>query len=438
MIRGCVVALAVLLCLCNLQAQPKEQREIEDAARAGNWSKVESLATAAAKRTPNDVSTLYILTLSQLRLGKYDRALSVLQRLRSLDSVRIQPWLMISECEVALNRMPAAISTLMLARLRFPDSVQVPWALGMALARSGRYEEAIDPLEEVMYKRPDVPSIADQLARCYHATGRFSESAELFRIVVDRSPSNAQAWLKFGESLLALHKLDSAKSAFEMVVRLQPDSAPAYLALTAIVSEQGNLDSALGIARTLTQRRPTDPQGWYNYGLLSMSAKRADSAITHFRNAIRLQPTYPEAYFNLALAYEDQGFLEDAAVALRRCALSSSTLAPDAYNSLAIVYRREGRFDDAISAHTQAIALRDTSAVFHASRLNTYFDAARCEQASALIEQTRKRFPQSMEILYASARCYVRTGRRDDAIAIEQILATTAPALAEQLRLMMK
>jgi tetratricopeptide (TPR) repeat protein len=169
-----------------------------------------------------------------------------------------------------------------------------------------------------------------------------------------------------------------------------------------------------------------------------MSAKRADSAITHFRNAIRLQPTYPEAYFNLALAYEDQGFLEDAAVALRRCALSSSLLAPDAYNSLAIVYRREGRFDDALSAHVQALALRDTSAIFHASRLNTYFDAARCEQASGLIEQARKRFPESNEILYASARCYIRTGRSDDARAIEQLLATRAPALAEQLRLMMK
>jgi tetratricopeptide (TPR) repeat protein len=438
MIRVFVTVLTVILCWSHVHAQPREQRDIEEAARSGNWSKVESLATTALKRTPNDVSTLYILTLSQLRLGKYERALGLLQRLRTLDSVRIQPWLMISECEIALNRTPAAISTLTLARMRFPDSVQIPWALGMALARSGRYEEAIDPLEDVMYKRPDVPSITDQLARCYHATGRFSESAELFRIVVERSPSNAQAWLKLGESLLALRKLDSARQAFDVVIRLQPDSAPAYLAVTAIVSEQGNLDSARAIAQQLTRRRPNDPQGWYNYGLLSMSAKRADSAITHFRNAIRLQPTYPEAYFNLALAYEDQGFLEDAAVALRRCALSSSLLAPDAYNSLAIVYRREGRFDDALAAHAQALALRDTSAIFHASRLNTYFDAARCEQASGLIEQARKRFPESNEILYASARCYIRTGRSDDARAIEQLLATRAPALAEQLRLMMK
>lgn len=436
--RPLLFALCSLLIVATTLAQQRDLRAIEDAARSGDWKKVESLASAALKRNPSDTSVSYIYTLSQLRLAKFDRALAAAERLRTLDPSRAQPWLMISECQIALDRIPDAIATLTSARSRFSDDVQITWALGMALARGGRHDDAIAPLEEAMFRRPDVPAITNQLARCYHATGRFSESAELFQTVVERSPSNAQAWLQLGESLLALRRLDSAKHAFAAVVRLQPDSAPAYLALTAIFSEQAKLDSALEMARTLTIRRPTDPQGWYNYGLLSMSAKRTDSAITYFRNAIRLQPSYPEAYFNLALAYEDQGFLEDASVALRRCALTSPTLAPDAYNSLAIVYRREGRFDEALNAHAQAIALRDSSSIFHASRLNTYFDAARCEQAMPLMSQARARFPDDVEIQYACARCYVRTGRKDEAQAIEQLLAVKAPTLAEQLRFMMK
>ncbi len=433
-----VLVLVLMLWGTPVCAQTQELRALEDAARSGDWRKVEALSMAALKRKPDDTSVSYILALAQLRLAKYDRALVSAQRLRTLDTVRIQPWLMISECEIALNRSTDAVATLTAARTRFPDSVQVTWALGMALARSGNYEQAIAPLEEAMFRRPDVPAITDQLARCYHATGRFSESAELFASVVEQLPSNAPAWQKLGEALLALKRLDSARNAFEMVIRMQPDSASAYLALTAILSERGNLDSALAIARSLTKRRSNDPQGWYNYGLLSMSAKRSDSAIVYFRTAIRLQPNYPEAYFNLALAYEDQGFLEDASVAFRRCAVISPVLAPDAYNSLAIVFRREGRFEEAISTHAQAIALRDSSAVFHASRLNTYFDAARCEQARSLIDQARMRFPQSPEILYAIARCFVPTGRKEEVREIEHTLDSLAPELAEQLRLMMK
>ena len=436
--KGIWIALLLLLSMQSLFSQTQELRAIEDAARASDWKRVEQLSGVYLKRHPNDRSILYILPLAQMRLGKFDRALVSAQHLRAFDSLRIQPWLMISECEMALNRMSDAVSTLERVRVRFPDSVQATWALGMAYARSGRYEEAIEPLEEAMFRRPDVPGITEQLARCYHATGRFSESAELFQAVTDRSPNNADAWLKYGESLLATRKLDSARRSFEMARTLQPDSANAYLALTAVLSELGRHDEALGVARTLTQRRPRDPQGWYNFGLLSLAAKQADTAIRCFRTAISIQPSYPEAYFNLALAYEDQGFLEDASVALKRCALTSSTMAPDAYNSLAIIYRREGRFDESIATHTQAIALRDTSAIFHAARINTYFEASRCEQGSAIIELTRKRFPENADVLYACARCYVRTGKRDDVAAIEAILATKAPDMAEQLRLMMK
>lgn len=435
---GIWIVLLLLLSLQSLSSQPQDLRAIEEAARGNDWKRVEQLSNTYLKRHPNDRPILYILPLAQMRLGRFDRALLSAQHLRAIDSLRIQPWLMISECEIALNRTSDAVSTLERARVLFPDSVQVTWALGMAYARNSRYEQAIEHLEEAMYRRPDVPGITEQLARCYHAAGRFSESAELFQAVTDRTPNNADAWLKYGESLLALRKLDSARRTFEMVLTLQPDSANAYLALTAVLSELERQEEALGIARLLTQRRPRDPQGWYNYGLLSLAAKQADTAIRCFRTAISIQPTYPEAYFNLAFAYEDQGFFEDASMALKRCALSSSTMAPDAYNSLAIIYRREGRFDEAIATHAQAIALRDTSTIFHAARINTYFEASRCEQGSPIIQRTRARFPDNVGVLYACARCYVRTGKRDDAAEIEAVLAVKAPDMAEQIRLMMK
>jgi tetratricopeptide (TPR) repeat protein len=413
-------------------------QELRDAVLRNDWPTVERVATATLKRTPNDRTASLMLTLAFLRQGKHDKALSAAERTIAIDSTLMQAYLMKAEAATNVRRGNDAIATLEDARRRFPDSIQPSWALGMAYARAGRCEEAVDPLEETMFRRPDVAGITQQLARCYFAIGRFPESAELYGRLVDRDPSNVVLRQSYGEALMAVGRFDSASTQFREVVRMRPDSADGYLALTAALIERREADEALNVARELARRRPDDAMAWYNVGLISLNAGKKDSASRAFKRAIAIRANYPEAHFNLAVALEGQGFHEDAVKSFKRAASMKPELAADAYNSIAILYRKEGRFEEALAMHDQAIALRDTSAVLHGARVNTYYEAQRCPDGLALVDATLARFPDHPEVLYVCARCLVRVGQLDRARAIAVRLDTLDPFLAEQVRLLMK
>jgi Flp pilus assembly protein TadD len=169
-----------------------------------------------------------------------------------------------------------------------------------------------------------------------------------------------------------------------------------------------------------------------------MKQQQYDSASKAFKRAVALKPNYGEAYFNLAIVLEQEGFVEDAAKTFIRCALVSSNLAPDAYNSLAIMHRRNGNLTEALTAHQQAISLRDTSSILHVSRINSCFEAEKCELAEAFISEALQRFPNNPQMLYTCARCLLRIGRADQASMLIARLEKLDPKLAEQLKTLMR
>lgn len=437
--RTSILVLAIVLAASmSMTRQSTGQADIRSAASRGDWPTVERIASASLAKNSRDRTSALLLTMAQFRQGKNEAALLSAHKTIALDSSLMQAWLIAAECESQLQRSGDAITTLLEARRHFPDSIQPTWALGLAYARNGQCEDAIAPLEETMFRRPDMNGVVQQLAQCYFKTGKVAESVELYARVVEQDPGNSNARLAYGEALMAGRQFDSASVQLREAIRLQPQKAEAYLALTSVLQELKMPEEAMTVSRELTRVSPNDPMGWYNVGLLSLDAQQPDSAIRAFKRAISLKANYAEAYFNIAFAYEERGFDEDAISALKRCATISPLLAPDAYNSLAIMYRKSGRFTEAVSTHVQAIALRDSSVVLHASQLNTYHEAQQCAAAKELLDAELLRFPNSPEILYAAGRCLLRNGEIERVKVIVEKLSVTDTVMAEQLRFLMK
>jgi tetratricopeptide (TPR) repeat protein len=434
-----MTAFVVVLVLAStfVNSQTPDQRSLQTAVRAKNWPEIERLLSRMNIDNTVDPNLLGLYSMALIQQNKSDKALAFAKRSLELDSTRLQAWLVLAECFARTNQRDANLRTLEDAVRHFPDSVQTMWALGLAYVQAGKYETAIAPLEDVMFRRSD-PSVLVELAKCYFKTGQFTAAAELHQVLVDQYPNVAPYRVAAGESSMSSGKVTQAIVHFDAAIRLDSNNREAYLLLTGALQEHGDSARAFDIASIAVSRYPQDPMAWYNFGLLNMRLQRHEVATKALKRAVGLRPNYGEAYFNLGASYEQQGFTEDALNAFKRCALVSAQLAPDAYNSMAIVHRRSGNLREALSAHMQAIALRDTSSVLHVSRINTCFDADQCAMAASFIQAAAEKFPRNPDVLYACLRCLVRTGDEKQISELLARLEQLAPELAQQITSMMK
>ncbi len=433
-----VLAMLALICVhYTAHGQQPDQRILQAAVQTKNWSEIERILSKSNIGTSTNAQLVSLYTLSLLQQNKNVQALASARRNLELDSSRVQSWLVLAECYTRNDQRARALQTLTFASSKFTDSVQVQWALGMAYVQNGRYQDAITPFEEVMFRRSD-PAVMYELARCYFKTEQYASASELHLQLTERYPDVAMYQLAAGESLLARKKIAEAVAYLDRAIQLDSSRTEAYLVLTGALQESGDSARAMLVASVAVRRNQQDPMAWYNLGLLRMKQQQYDSASKAFKRAVALRPNYGEAYFNLAIVQEQKGFVEDAAKTFVRCALVSSYLAPDAYNSLAIMHRRNGNLTEALTAHQQAISLRDTSSVLHISRMNSCFEAEKCELAETFISEALQRFPTNPQVLYTCARCLLRIGRADQASMLITQLEQLDPKLAEQLKTLMR
>lgn len=413
-----------------------DERLLRTALQEKKWSEVERLAQKLKVTTSLDVNLVSVYTLALMNQNKHQEAVTAATRALSLDSSRMQSWLVLAECCSRAADSKRALSLLQSTARAFPDSLQPRWALGMMYSRLGQYDQAISPLEDVMFRRND-PSVVYELAKCHFKTGQYASAAELYEVLCESYPESAQYHRAAGEALMASRKFERAIQHLEFALSKDSANPENYLLLTGALQEHGDTAKALQVAISNKDRNPNEPMAWYNLGLLRMKNHQLDSALRALKKAVSLKSNYGEAYFNLALVYQERGFVEDASNAFLRCALVSPALAPDAYNSLAIIRRRGGDLDGALQAHQQAIRLRDTSSVLHIARINSCYEAERCAVANPFIEEALGRFPDNPTVIYACCLCLIQSVQTERVKPLLEKLEKLDKPAADRVRVLM-
>src|SRR5438046_35079 len=85
------------------------------------------------------------------------------------------------------RRYPEAISSLHKAVALIPDSTQARYELGLALFETGAWQDSAPYFEFVAQKRPKFPDAQYSLAAVYARTQRVSEAVELLHKVLEES-----------------------------------------------------------------------------------------------------------------------------------------------------------------------------------------------------------------------------------------------------------
>jgi Flp pilus assembly protein TadD len=103
------------------------------------------------------------------------------------------------------------------------ESVYDLYTRGRRLYEEGDFHAATVPLSRARDLEPDKTSIREALGRALFRAQRYEQAAAEFEAVVDRAPTNDFALFCLGRSLQLLGRHDEARHPLALACSLQPD-----------------------------------------------------------------------------------------------------------------------------------------------------------------------------------------------------------------------
>lgn len=203
------------------------------------------------------------------------------------------------------------------------------YLLGIAAARDGEHERALEELERSLELHP--PRAQAALAR----------------------------WQR-GRSLAALGRDEEALRDLRAALELNPDDPRPLATLVDTHLARGAGDAALAAAVERRERTPHDPAAHQDVARSLSALGRLDEAREALHGALRVDPEYFNAVYSLGVLAREQGRTQEARRELRRAVELSGSVEPErgllAHHDLIALLVAEGRTDEARDVARDALA----------------------------------------------------------------------------------
>ena len=213
-------------------------------------------------------------------------------------------------------------ATALLTRIvsRRPDDVEARRLLAQALVDEGRYEEAVQELEEAHAVAPGDTEITYTLATGYLRVGKLERARELYARVAAERPM-PQTHLLIGRSYGSFRLFEQARAAFEAAIELDPTVRRGHYYLGTVKLLAAGRDALEPAIEHFEQARlltPEDPMVNLYLGTALLATRRFERAIPALEIAARQDQTRVDAWRFLGGCYLGLDRAPEAADVLRR------------------------------------------------------------------------------------------------------------------------
>lgn len=159
-----------------------------------------------------------------------------------------------------------------------PNNTKARINLGVILAKSGSYDEAMQKYKEAKELMPDDAGVHAGLANVYADKKMY----------------------------------DVALEEFKKAVELNPEDYVAHNNIGIIYKQKGNIKKAMQKYAEALKLNPSYPLTYNNIGNIYLESGQYDAAIRFYKKAINLDPNKAAFYANLGKAYKGKGMLQKA------------------------------------------------------------------------------------------------------------------------------
>ncbi|MGE0096320.1 MAG: tetratricopeptide repeat protein [Alphaproteobacteria bacterium] len=288
------------------------------------------------------------------------------------------------------------------------------YLLGMLLVQTGRNDQALTHLREVVRLAPDNLLGLRALGHASLAARRAEEAADAFGRLATLRPDLAEAHFGQGNALRDLGRMADAVPAYRRAVAADPKSPHARVNLGIVLQGIAAYDEAVSVLREAAELAPDSYAARYNLGYVLSLQRRFDEAAEAYRSALALDPDSAGAHLNLGSVLQSQHKVDEAIVSYRRAIAAAPDLVQAHINLAAALHEKQDA-KGAVEALRHATALDPANIqaqVNLAQSLQAIGDSMGAEEA---YRQVLERHPGHVGALGHFSIALQQIGKRDEA-----------------------
>jgi Flp pilus assembly protein TadD len=172
-------------------------------------------------------------------------------------------------------------------------------ALGLALAKNGRFDEAITQYSESLRIWPEYDRALIGIGNVLVRQGRMDEAAVYADRALSLKPGSSEAHFLLGFVLMNQGKKDEALDHYFAGLRSDPENEGIHHVIGVILGSQGKLDESIGQFKEALRIKPDYADAQYGLGVALLRQGHIDESIMHFTEALRLKPDFEQARLRL-------------------------------------------------------------------------------------------------------------------------------------------
>lgn len=295
-------------------SQAKEELQRGTAlTRQGRFKEAIPQLVAARSVLTNVYGLEFNLSLCYLGTGDYERAISILDKLRQSGRDNADVENLLAQAYIGKGRPDNALAALERAAAITPQNEKLYAFVADACADAQDFELGLRVVEVGLKNIPQSARLHYQKAVLLSELDQFDRAKPDFELASKLGQGTEIAYLAAGqEALLEGNVPEGIRIAREGISKGIQNSALLVILGKALVRSgitpgQAEFSEAQTALEKAVSERPNDASSQVALGQICLLAGRVDDAIAHLQEAQRMRPDQPSVYSNLAKAYQRKG-----------------------------------------------------------------------------------------------------------------------------------
>lgn len=232
----------------------------------------ETVAAAAATKSPRDPEVLLVLARIQLAREKYDAAMATARQAQALDPKSAAPVLAEGRALFGQKDLAGALKRGLAAQALEPNNVEVLSTVAAMQLRLKQPEAALDLATEAIRIDPLSAGLQSSRADVLDQMGRTDEALAMFDAALSQEPKNVillngRCWLRATRN----RELDKARADCDQALVLRPDFAAALDSRALLNFRAARFDAALRDYDQALKLAPKQGASLFGRGLTRLS-----------------------------------------------------------------------------------------------------------------------------------------------------------------------